>query len=306
MRKGGIGICVATQLAGCMKPAAPVGSWESPHQAWAMTQAQLAWYRAMEDEGELRQILTSESLKKHLKEWKIDSLNTPIGYILSLEGADSLIDISYLERAYNYGLRALGLSHFGAGRYALGHDCSGPLSEPGKELLKELSKFNIILDITHLSEPSFWQVIDTFDGPIWASHHNCRALVNDPRQLSDEQIQALIQRGAVIGSAFDAWMLSPDWVRGKSTPENTNVRISNVVDHIDHVCQIAGNSKHSGIGTDLDGGFGTEQSPADLNSIADISSIATILLDRGYPESDVKSIMHGNFVRFTIESLPSQ
>ncbi|MBT7982914.1 MAG: peptidase M19 [Akkermansiaceae bacterium] len=306
MRKGGIGICVATQLAGCMKPAAPVGSWESPHQAWAMTQAQLAWYRAMEDAGELRQILTSESLSRHLKEWEIDSLNTPIGYILSLEGADSLIDISYLERTYNYGLRALGLSHFGAGRYALGHDCSGPLSKLGKELLKELSKFNIILDITHLSEPSFWQVIDTFDGPIWASHHNCRALVNDPRQLSDEQIQALIQRGAIIGSAFDAWMLSPDWVRGKSTPENTNVRISNVVDHIDHVCQIAGNSKHSGIGTDLDGGFGTEQSPADLNSIADISSIATILLDRGYSESDVKSIMHGNFVRFAIESLPSQ
>ena len=88
--------------------------------------------------------------------------------------------------------------------------------------------------------------------------------------------------------------------------ENTNVRISNVVDHIDHVCQIAGNSKHSGIGTDLDGGFGTEQSPADLNSIADISSIANILLDRGYSESDVKSIMHGNFVRFAIESLPSQ
>ena len=306
MRRGGVGVCVATQLAGCMKPAAPVGSWESPHQAWAMTQAQLAWYRAMEDEGELRQILTSTSLAKHLKEWEIDSLNTPIGYILSLEGADSLIDISYLERAYNYGLRAIGLSHFGAGRYALGHDCNGPLSEAGKELLKELSKLEMILDITHLSEPSFWQVIDTFEGPIWASHHNCRALVNDPRQLSNEQIEALIQRGAIIGSAFDAWMLTPDWVRGESTPEKTNVRISNVVDHIDHVCQIAGNSKHSGIGTDLDGGFGTEQSPADLNSIADVTSVATILLDRGYSESDVNSIMHGNFVRFAIESLPSQ
>ena len=305
MRKAGIGICVATQLAGCMKPAAPVGSWESPHQAWAMTQAQLAWYRAMEDEGELRQILNSTSLEKHLKEWELDSSNTPIGYILSLEGADSLIDISYLERAYDYGLRAVGLSHFGAGRYALGHDCNGTLPESGKALLKELGRLQMILDITHLSEPSFWQVIDTFEGPIWASHHNCRALVNDPRQLSDEQIEALIQRGAIIGSAFDAWMLTSDWVRGESTPGQTNVRISNVVDHIDHVCQIAGNSKHAGIGTDLDGGFGTEQSPADLNSIADISSVATILLDRGYSESDVKSIMHQNFIRFAMESLPS-
>ena len=305
MRKAGIGICVATQLAGCMKPAAPVGSWESPHQAWAMTQAQLAWYRAMEDEGELRQILNSTSLEKHLKEWELDSSNTPIGYILSLEGADSLIDISYLERAYDYGLRAVGLSHFGAGRYALGHDCNGTLPESGKALLKELGRLQMILDITHLSEPSFWQAIDTFEGPIWASHHNCRALVNDPRQLSDEQIEALIQRGAIIGSAFDAWMLTSDWVRGESTPGQTNVRISNVVDHIDHVCQIAGNSKHAGIGTDLDGGFGTEQSPADLNSIADISSVATILLDRGYSESDVKSIMHQNFIRFAMESLPS-
>ena len=305
MRKAGIGICVATQLAGCMKPAAPVGSWESPHQAWAMTQAQLAWYRAMEDEGELRQILNSTSLEKHLKEWELDSSNTPIGYILSLEGADSLIDISYLERAYDYGLRAVGISHFGAGRYALGHDCNGTLPESGKALLKELGRLQMILDITHLSEPSFWQVIDTFEGPIWASHHNCRALVNAPRQLSDEQIEALIQRGAIIGSAFDAWLLTSDWVRGESTPGQTNVRISNVVDHIDHVCQIAGNSKHAGIGTDLDGGFGTEQSPADLNSIADISSVATILLDRGYSESDVKSIMHQNFIRFAMESLPS-
>ena len=305
MREGDIGICVATQLAGCMKPAAPVGSWESPSQAWAMSQAQLTWYREMEKDGQLRQILTAKALKEHLEEWNESPLTTPIGYILSLEGADSLIDISYLETAYNYGLRAIGLSHFGKGRYALGHDCDGKLSDIGKELLNEVSRLGIILDVTHLSEPSFWEVMNSYEGPVWASHHNCRSLVEDPRQLSDEQIKALIDRGSVIGSAFDAWMLSPNWIRGKSTPLGDEVYIKNVADHIDHICQIAGNSNHCGIGSDLDGGFGTEQSPCDLNTIADIQSLNEILAERGYSNNDVDAIMNRNFISFCAKYLPA-
>ena len=171
----------------------------------------------MEKDGQLRQILTAKALKEHLKEWNESPLTTPIGYILSLEGADSLIDISYLETAYNYGLRAIGLSHFGKGRYALGHDCDGKLSDIGKDLLNEVNRLGIILDVTHLSEPSFWEVMNSYEGPVWASHHNCRSLVEDPRQLSDKQIKALIDRGSVIGSAFDTWMLTlaDDSNRGK-------------------------------------------------------------------------------------------
>ena len=306
MREGGIGICVATQLAGCMKPAAPVGSWESPAQAWAMTQAQLTWYREMEKDGQLRQILTAKALNEHINEWNESPSKTPIGYILSLEGADSLINISYLEKAYEYGLRAIGLSHFGKGRYALGHDCDGKLTDLGKKLLKEVNRLKIILDVTHLSEPSFWEIMNSYEGAVWASHHNCRELVDDPRQLSDDQIKALIDRGAVIGSAFDAWMLSPSWIRGQSTPIGDNVYIENVADHIDHICQIAGNSNHCGIGSDLDGGFGTEQSPSDLNTIADIGALEVILSERGYSGDDINGIMYGNFISFCKKYLPQE
>ena len=156
----------------------------------------------------------------------------------------------------------------------------------------------MILDVTHLSDQCFDEALDHFGGPVLASHHNCRSLVPDQRQLSDEQIKRLIDRGAVIGAALDAWMLSPGWVRGKTQPNEENVSLDTYVDHIDRVCQLAGNAHHAGIGTDLDGGFGTEQTPYDLDTIADVQRVPAILRRRGYLEADLKAIMHGNWVRF--------
>ena len=304
MRCGGVGMCVATQIAGCMKPAGPVASWDSPEQAWAMTRGQLAWYRAMEEEGHLRQIRSASQLKAQLSAWESDPAETPIGYLLSLEGADSLIDLSYLERAYDSGLRAIGLSHYGIGRYALGHDQDGPLSGIGRDLLKEIGRLGMIVDVTHLSERTFWDVVDLHPGPLWASHHNCRALVDDPRQLSDEQIRTLVDRGSVIGVAFDAWMLTPGWVKGESTPTGAGVTLQTVADHIDHVCQLAGNACHVGIGSDLDGGFGGEQSPADLDTIADLPRLGDILAARGCAPGDVERVMHKNFADYALQALP--
>ncbi|MEO6705150.1 MAG: membrane dipeptidase, partial [Ginsengibacter sp.] len=156
----------------------------------------------------------------------------------------------------------------------------------------------IILDATHLCDESFWEALKNFNGHVWASHNNCRSLVPHNRQFSDEQIKVLVERGAVIGGAFDAWMLKPGWVRRKSNPKEEGVFIATVIDHIDHVCQLAGNSLHSGIGTDLDGAYGKEQSPADLDTIADLQKIPEILKERGYSETDIENIMYKNWVRF--------
>ncbi|MGN6339514.1 MAG: dipeptidase [Ginsengibacter sp.] len=299
MQKGNIGICVATQIARFVKPTSKLPGWHSQQQAWAQTQAQLAWYKAMEDAGEMLQITNAVSLKNHVGKWlnKVDE-KLPIGYILSLEGADSIVNLDYLEKAYQTGLRAIGPAHYGPGIYAYGTDSEGGIGNKGRELLKEMERLNIILDATHLCDESFWEALENFNGHVWASHNNCRALVPHNRQFSDEQIKALIERGAVIGGAFDAWMLKANWVRGKSKPKEEGVFISTVIDHIDHVCQLAGNSLHSGIGTDLDGAFGTEQCPADLNSIADLQKIPSILKERGYSEEDVENIMWKNWVRF--------
>lgn len=116
-----------------------------------------------------------------------------------------------------------------------------------------------------------------FEGAVWASHNNCRALVDHNRQFSDEQLKELIARDAVIGGALDAWMMVPGWVRGESTPEGMGCNLEKMIDHLDHICQLAGNADHIGIGSDLDGAFGKEQCPYDLETIADLTSVPDLL-----------------------------
>lgn len=298
MRRGNIGLCVATQIARFTKKTNPLPGWKSPQQAWAQTQGQLAWYKAMEDIGEMVQIRNLEQLKAHIRLWETSKEKKPIGYILSLEGADSIISANYLEKSYEQGLRAIGPAHYGAGTYAQGTNGEGGIGVKGKMLLKEIERLNLILDVTHLNDQSFWETLKIFNGPVWASHNNCRTLVDHNRQLSDIQIKELIQRQAVIGMALDAWMLAPNWIRGISTPKGLGVTLHNMIDNIDHICQLAGNTNHVGIGTDLDGGFGTEQCPSDLNTISDIQKVPNMLQKRGYSPTDIEKIMHKNFLGF--------
>ncbi len=299
MRRGGIGLCVATLIARYVKPSNSLSGWHSPEQAWAHTQGQIAWYRAMEDAGELTPIVDAAGLKRQAALWSdVPPDHAPIGYILSLEGADSIVTMRHLERAYAEGLRALGPAHYGPGTYAQGTHATGGIGTRGRELLAEMHRLGIILDATHLCDESFWEALDAFSGHVWASHNNARALVPDTRQFSDDQIRALIDRGAVIGAVFDAWMLVPGWIRGQTTPESAGLKLERIVDHIDYICQLAGNARHVGIGSDLDGGYGREQRPADVETIADLSRLPQLLAARGYPAADIALIMHGNWIRF--------
>jgi membrane dipeptidase len=303
MRRGGVGLCVATQIARYVAPGNPLAGWHSPEQAWATTQGQLAWYRAMEERGELVQIRDRAALDAHVSRWDAEGTGSlPIGYVLSLEGADSIVTLAHLERAYGDGLRAVGPAHYGPGIYAQGTNACGPMGPPGRELLREMERLGIILDATHLCDESFRDALDHFRGPVWASHSNCRALVPHNRQFSDDQIRELIDRGAVIGAVFDAWMLAPDWVRGQSTPERAGITLDTVVNHIDRICQIAGNARHCMLGSDLDGAFGREQCPSDVATIADVARLPTVLASRGYSADDVANIAHGNFLRFVREA----
>ncbi|GIX05270.1 MAG: peptidase [Planctomycetaceae bacterium] len=314
MRRGRVGLCVATQIARYSPYFHRLPGWNSPEQAWAQTQGQLAWYRAMEEQGELKQIRNLPELEAHLQLWLTappcddgtpyvqESLKTPrqlpIGFILSLEGADSLVTLKHLERSYEQGLRAVGLSHYGPGRYAYGTDAEGPLPAEGKALLREMRRLNMILDVTHLCDQCFWEALEVFDGPIWASHQNCRVLAPWNRQFADDQIRAVISRGGVLGMAFDAMMMAPGWKHLQTRPQDIQLKMSRIVEHIDRICQLAGNARHVGIGTDLDGGFGTEQMPLDMNSIADLQQLPGMLRSRGYPEEDIERIMWRNFVDF--------
>jgi membrane dipeptidase len=301
LRKGKIGLVVATQLARHTPAGSALAGWHSPQQAWAMTQAQLAWYREMEALGEMVQIKDLPALEAHLSLWEDERQpdeQKPVGYILSLEGADSLVNPSYLHKAYEYGLRAIGLSHFGPGRYAPGTKMQGGLTAAGKELLKEIAKLKLILDVTHLTDEGFDEALKLYQGPVWASHHNVRKIVPNQRQLSDEQIKRLIERDAVIGGMLDCWAMDIRFIDTVSDPWQLDIRLEHLADHWDHICQLAGDSLHVAIGSDLDGIFGTEQSPWDLNSIADLQKYTSILAKRGYKEADIENIFHGNWLRF--------
>lgn len=306
LRKANAGLVIATQIGRYVAPDNSLPGWHSPEQAWAQTQGQLAWYRAMEEDGQMVMIRDKQALESHLALWKNGEPadRKPIGYVLSIEGADSFVTVGHVVRAYENGLRAIGPAHYGPGRYANGTDSSGRLNEMGKELLRMMDSLGMILDVTHLCDDAFWDALDLYKGPVWASHNNCRAFVNHNRQFSDEMIRALIERDAVIGIALDAWMMVPGWVRGQSTPKGMNCGMEIMANNIDHICQLAGNSRHVAIGSDLDGAFGTEQCPYDLKTIADLQKIFPILVSRGYDAEAIEKIASGNWIAFLREHLP--
>lgn len=300
LRKGNIGLVVATQIARYVATGSALPGWHSPAQAWAQTQGQAAWYKAMEQAGEMVQITDVDFLNNHVTNWNADPTNQhkAIGYILSLEGADSLITVEHLYRAWQNGLRVVGPAHYGPGRYANGTDATGKMNANGLALLSEMERLNIILDATHLCDDAFWQALSLFGGHVWSSHNNSRSLVPHNRQFSDDQIKALVARGAVIGAALDAWMIVPNWQRGISTPHSMQVDLNKVIDHIAHICHLAGNTMHVAIGSDLDGAFGREQCPIDLETIADLQRFPDLLLRRNFTNTDIENIMHGNCLRF--------
>jgi membrane dipeptidase len=309
MRRGGIAACQATLLARAKSGSRIHGGtsrlgldFANQEIASAIAHGQLAYYQLLERRGLLRMIRTVADLDAHWTSWANYSESDPIGYILAMEGADPIVDVAHAATWWERGLRSVNLVHYGKSRYAVGTGDDGPLTPDGIELLKEFAALGMILDVTHLSDTSFAQALDRFGGPILASHNNCRALVPHQRQFSDEQIKRLIDRGAVIGAALDAWMLVPGWIKGDSSREV--VGIESVANHIEHICQLAGNANHAAIGSDLDGGFGTEQSPSGLDRISDLQKLDAILTRRGYSPAAVDAVFHGNWLRFFRQHLP--
>src|SRR5215212_5471324 len=300
MQQGRVALCFATLLARSTGRAIQNLDYSSPYQAYAAAQGQLAYYHALHEAGKVRLITNRKELDDHIDswlDWELDtSLPQPtIGLVLSMESADPVLTPEQLPSWKEMSVRIIGPAHYGPGRYAGGTSTELGLAFEGKQLLREMEKLDILLDLTHLSDEAFWEAIDCFGGVVLASHNNCRALVPHQRQLDNKQIHAIIARAGVIGVAFDNWMLRASWTRGAKV--NERVTLKQVADHIDHICQLAGNSQHAAIGSDLDGGFGREQSPADLDTIADLQHMLDLLSKRGYRDDDIASIMYGNWLR---------
>jgi membrane dipeptidase len=296
MQRAELAVCLATVIDRTARPGNPLPGSACQEISYAKAQGQLAYYRVLEAQRKVRVIEDWPALEAHVRAWEGKGSSEPLGMILSMEGADPIVWPEQVAAWWEDGLRVVGPSHYGVSAYAYGTSTEGGLTEMGIALLREMEELGMVLDLTHLSEPAFWEALACYHGPVIASHNNCRALVPGDRQFSDEQIRAIVDRGGVIGVALDAWMLYPGWVKGETA--NTVVSLEAVADQIDHICQVAGNVAYAAIGSDLDGGYGTEQCPHDLDTIADLQRIPALLRARGYAEPEIEAVMHRNWLRF--------
>lgn len=302
MRQGRLALSLATLLVRATGRMVPHMDYLSVAQAYGIALGQLAYYRELAAAGDVRLVGDAATLDRHMAEWQAwdaasdaaPAAAPPLGFTISMESADAIPAPDRLTEFWQGGVRVIGPAHYGPGRYAGGTGTELGLTDIGAALLDEMARLGIILDLTHFSDQSFWQALDRFGGPVLASHNNCRALVPAQRQFTDAQIRAIISRNGVIGVMLDVAMLNLGWRGGAGY--DSGVPLVKVVDHIDHICQLAGNARHVGIGSDLDGGYGREQSPNDLDTIADLQTIPAMLAARGYAAADIAGIMHGNFV----------
>lgn len=303
LREGRLAICLTTMLARMEQPINHSFGWSSPQACYAMAHAHLAYYRAMERAGYLKMICTRSQLQTHWEQATSSPEPLPLGFILTMEGADPILTPDTIEEFHDAGLRALGLTHYGTNRYGGGTRSEVGLSLDAIELLKRCEQLGITIDVTHLSDVAFWQVLKHFSGRIHASHQNARAICDWQRQFSDDQIRAVIDRDGVLGVSMDVIMLQNGFVRGITPPTAT---IERAVDQMEHVRELAkGSLRHVGLGTDLDGGYGCEQTPVGLDRYRDLQSIVRIMEQRGFSQTEIAEVFHGNWLRFFSDALPA-
>ena len=308
MRKGKIAAALVKVVACVLKPGHDHGEYVSAETAYGSAKGQLAYYQLLDEQNEVKILSTKSSFEDHMRLWESNQDNTddlPVGFILGMEVADAIVYPEQVNEWYEQGLRVISLSHYGVSYYShgTGTGTNGGLTKLAKPLLKEMEKLNIILDVSHTSDQSVREEFKIFDGPVLASHQNCRNLVPGERQQPDDILKEVIARGGVIGASMDTYMLNKhyelDW--GGHIPNRREIfpseliTLEDLVDHIDYVCQLSGNSNHAAIGGDTDGQGGAEGAPHDVDTVKDYMKISDILSQRGYKQTDIENIMYKNW-----------
>ncbi len=211
-----------------------------------------------------------------------------IAAVLSIEGGEALEgDLAVLRVLYKLGVRLLTLTWNQRNQIADGLSESrtgGGLTEFGIKVINEMNKLGMLIDVSHLSEAGFWDVVKYSKNPIIASHSNCYTICSQRRNLKDDQIKAIANKGGVIGITF-----VPNFL----TQENRKATIKDVIKHIDYLVEKVG-VDYVGLGSDFDG---TDDLPLDLEGVEKVPNITIELVKRGYEEEDIKKILGGNFLR---------
>ena len=254
--------------------------------------------------------------------------------LIGLEGGYAIDEkIENVERYYRMGVRYMTPTWTASTSWAgSSGDAAGQrrgLNEFGREVIREMNRLGMMVDVSHVSDKTFWDMLETSTKPVIASHSNARAIVNHPRNLTDEQIRALARTGGVVCVVFYPAFVEPgrddvqaridaeiaplvreageratgrgsfrriarDRVREREFKKRLPpVKVARIVDHIDHIVRLVGDD-HVGLGSDFDG---IQAVPADLSSVADFPNLTEELLRRGYTDDDVLKILGGNILR---------
>ncbi len=297
MRQAGVGLIFATLF---VSPSSTPferepneHTYDTPEQAHRLALAQVDYYRRLVDEDDALRLVTDVAGLDEVVASHENGQKPLLGIVLLMEGADCIREPKEVEFWYERGVRLIGPA-WDDTRYCAGawRDSKQGLSKDGYALLDGMAGLGMILDLTHMSEVATFQSLDAYPGPVVATHANARAIVPRERQLSDRQLRLIGERDGVVGAVLANFFLAPDYVRGRKE----SVPVAQLAAHIDHVCQVIGDARHAGIGSDLDGGFGLRDIPDPMDSIADLPLLAPALRERGYSAEDVAGIMGGNWV----------
>jgi membrane dipeptidase len=229
----------------------------------------------------------------------------PVGMVVLMEGAEGIRNLSELDEWHELGVRLIGPAWVGT-RYCGGWNEPGPLTEDGRGLLSAMADHNFILDLSHMDEQAAVEALDIYRGPVVGTHGNCLSLMpnsNSNRHFSDRIIEGIIKRDGVVGVVPFNGYLKAGWTSEKN--QRSEVPLDVVARHIDHICQIAGDALHAGIGSDLDGGFGLQSIPPEMDTIADLQNLVSLLEARGYNEIDISNIFSGNWLARLKRDLPT-
>ncbi len=263
-----------------------------------------AYHRLVEKHPHQFRLLSSQSdVDSHLQEWEDETITHPVGLVILMECAESIRSPADLELWWQRGVRLIGPAWAGT-RFCGGTQEPGPLTKQGFALLEGMAELGFALDLSHMDEKAVLDALDFYAGPILATHANSAALMigsDSNRHLSNRVIQGAIEREAVIGVIPYNLFLLPGWTLKDG---REHISLDQVVAHIDHICQIAGDALHVGIGSDFDGGFGLQHTPIEIDTIADLHKLVPLLDKKGYNTADIAAIFGQNWHRFLAENLP--
>ena len=310
-QQGSVAVVFATLFS---TPARWAYDWETyfyrePKEADSQYRQQMDIYHRLTDNhpDKFRFISSGSDLDEVLasqKEANPHGQGYPVGLLPLMEGADCINDFGELEDWWEMGLRFIGPAWAGT-RFCGGTKEPGPLTPDGRKLLDVMASLGFTLDLSHMDEPAALESLDIYPGHIVATHGNCLALLPKyefNRHLSDRVIRGILERDGMIGVVPFNTFLKDGWLVGKS--DRDEVSLTHLVAHIDHVCQLAGDARHVGIGSDFDGGFGMQSTPKEIDTIADLQKLTPLLLSHGYSEEDIAAILGGNWVDLLHRSLP--